>query len=45
MSNNKRHSAMGDFNISNANGKTLFSFVIPPFKNKISYKKLIEDYD
>ena len=31
----------GDFNISNANGKTLFSFVIPPYKNKISYSKLI----
>jgi len=35
--------SMGDFNISNANGKTLFSFVIPPYKNKISYSKLIED--
>ena len=34
--------SMGDFNISNANGKTLFSFVIPPYKNKISYTKLIE---
>jgi len=32
--------SIGDFNISNANGKTLFSFVIPPFKNKISYLKL-----
>jgi hypothetical protein len=35
--------SMGDFNISNANGKTLFSFVIPPYKNKISYSKLITE--
>jgi len=35
--------SMGDFNISNANGKTLFSFVIPPYKNKISYSNLIEN--
>jgi len=35
--------SMGDFNISNANGKTLFSFIIPPYKNKISYTKLIEN--
>ena len=33
----------GDFNISNAKGKTLFSFVIPPYKNKISYPKLISN--
>ena len=33
--------SMGDFNISNAKGKTLFSFVIPPYKNKISYPQLI----
>jgi hypothetical protein len=35
--------SLGDFNISNANGKTLFSFVIPPYKNKISYLKLTSD--
>jgi len=35
--------SMGDFNISNADGKTLFSFVIPTYKNKISYTKLIEN--
>jgi predicted aspartyl protease len=29
----------GDFVINNADGKTLFSFVIPPFKNKISFSK------
>ena len=34
--------SIGDFNISNASGKTLFSFVIPPYKNKISYSKLIK---
>jgi len=28
---------IGDFAISNGNGKTLFSFAIPPFKNKVSY--------
>jgi len=28
---------MGDFAISNGDGKTLFSFAIPPFKNKVSY--------
>jgi len=30
---------MGDFVINNADGKTLFSFVIPPFKDKISFSK------
>ena len=35
--------SMGDFSISNANGKTLFSFVMPPYKNKISYSKLINE--
>ena len=30
---------MGDFVINNADGKTLFSFAIPPFKNKISYSE------
>jgi len=35
--------SMGDFNISNAYGKTLFSFVIPPFKSKISYTKLVTE--
>jgi predicted aspartyl protease len=29
----------GDFVINNADGKTLFSFVIPPFKNKISFSE------
>jgi len=28
---------MGDFAISNGDGKTLFSFAIPPFKKKVSY--------
>jgi len=30
---------MGDFIINNAEGQTLFSFVIPPFKDKISFSK------
>jgi len=30
---------MGDFAISNGDGKTLFSFAIPSFKNKISHAK------
>jgi len=30
---------MGDFIINNADGQTLFSFVIPPFKDKISFSK------
>ena len=29
----------GDFVINNAGGKTLFSFVIPPFKDKISFSE------
>jgi len=28
---------LGDFAISNGEGKTRFSFVLPPFKNKISF--------
>jgi len=28
---------LGDFAVSNSEGKTRFSFVIPPFKNKISF--------
>jgi len=28
---------LGDFSISNGGGKTLFSFVIPPFENKTDY--------
>jgi len=28
---------LGDFAISNGEGKTQFSFVIPPFKNKIAF--------
>jgi hypothetical protein len=28
---------LGDFAISNGEGKTLFSFVIQPFKNKVSF--------
>jgi hypothetical protein len=30
---------MGDFVINNADGQTLFSFVIPPFKDKISFSE------
>ena len=34
---------LGDFSISNANGKTLFSFAIPPFENKTDlYEKAAE---
>ena len=29
--------AVGDFSISNGEGKTLFSFVIPPFENKTDH--------
>jgi len=33
---------LGDFSISNGEGKTLFSFAIPPFKNKINlYEKAL----
>jgi hypothetical protein len=28
---------LGDFSISNGGGETLFSFAIPPFKNKTDY--------
>jgi len=28
---------LGDFSISNGDGKTLFSFAIPPFENKTDY--------
>jgi hypothetical protein len=28
---------LGDFAISNSEGKTRFSFVMPPFRNKISF--------
>jgi len=28
---------LGDFAVSNGEGKTRFSFVIPPFKNKVSF--------
>jgi len=34
--------SLGDFNISNARGKTHFSFVIPSYKEVISYSKLID---
>ena len=33
---------MGDFVITNADGKTLFSFVIPTLNNKISFSKMIK---
>ena len=32
---------MGDYVITNADGKTLFSFVIPTLNNKISFLKMI----
>ena len=32
---------MGDFVITNAKGKTLFSFVIPTLNNKISFIKMV----
>jgi hypothetical protein len=34
---------LGDFAISNSGGKTLFSFAIPPFKNKISFTEKAND--
>ena len=34
---------LGDFAISNSEGKTRFSFVIPPFKNKISFTEKAND--
>ena len=33
--------SMGDFCISNAHGKTSFSFIIPPINDKILYSKLV----
>jgi len=33
--------SMGDFCISNARGRTLFSFVIPSYKDKISYSNMV----
>ena len=33
---------MGDFAISNGGGKTQFSFVIPPFENKISFTEIAD---
>jgi predicted aspartyl protease len=33
----------GDFAISNSGGKTRFSFVIPPFKEKISFKEKADE--
>lgn len=35
--------ALGDFCISNGNGKTLFSFVSPPFSDKIDLLKAAEE--
>lgn len=36
---------MGDFVINNADGQTLFSFVIPPFKDKISFSKKATSFE
>jgi len=36
---------MGNFVINNTDGKTLFSFVIPPIKEKISFSKMVERLD
>jgi len=33
---------MGNFVINNSDGKTLFSFVIPPIKEKISFSKIVD---
>ena len=34
---------LGDFSISNGEGKTLFSFAMPPFENKTDlFKKALE---
>jgi len=35
--------SMGDFVITNAKGKTMFSFVIPTLNNKISFSDLASD--
>jgi hypothetical protein len=34
---------MGDFVINNADGQTLFSFVIPSFNDKISFSKKADE--
>jgi len=36
---------MGNFVINNTDGKTLFSFVIPPIKEKISFSKMVDVLD
>jgi hypothetical protein len=36
---------MGNFVINNTDGKTLFSFVIPPIKEKISFSKIVDSSD
>jgi predicted aspartyl protease len=33
---------LGNFVINNTDGKTLFSFVIPPVKEKISFSKIVD---
>jgi len=33
---------MGNFVINNSDGKTLFSFVIPPVKDKISFSEIVD---
>jgi hypothetical protein len=35
--------SLGDFVITNARGKTFFSFVIPTLNNKISFKELVKN--
>jgi hypothetical protein len=35
--------SMGDFVITNAKGKTMFSFVIPTLNNKISFTKMVNE--
>jgi len=35
--------SMGDFVITNAKGKTMFSFVIPTLDNKISFSKMVNN--
>jgi len=37
--------SMGDFVITNARGKTLFSFVIPTLNNKISFLQMSNDIE
>jgi len=36
---------MGNFVINNTDGKTLFSFVIPPINEKISFSKIVNSLD